>query len=357
MTTIEPAARVTGGVDTHKHTHIAAALDQLGRVLATAEFPATPAGYRQLMSWLRSFGEVIMVGVEGTGSWGAGLARALTAQGYRLIEVTRVNRQHRRRYGKSDPADAIGAARAVLAGEATATPKTRTGPVEAIRMLNVARRSAVKARTQTANQLHAIINTAPAKLRQRLDGTNITQIVAITANYRHCDPATPTGAARLTLRILARRWKALDHEITELDTHLDELTTQHSPTLRALNGVGPTNAAALLTTAGDNPDRMRSAASFAALCGTSPIDASSGRQQRHRLNRGGDRHANSALYNIVMCRLRWHQATKTYMNRRLAQGRTRKEIIRCLKRFIAIEVHRALNHDLTGAATPSLSAA
>ena len=170
----------------------------------------------------------------------------------------------------------------------------------------------------------------------------------MAARFHRCHPATPTEAAKLTLRVLARRWQTLDDEIAMLDAHLDELTAEAAPTLRAINGVGPQNAAALLAAAGDNPDRLRSAASFAALCGTSPIDASSGRQQRHRLNRGGDRQANCALYNIVMSRLRWHQPTKNYMARRIAEGRTSKEVIRCLKRYVAIEVHRAITTDLGG---------
>jgi len=346
---------VTGGVDTHKDSHVAAVLDEVGRVLGTEEFPATPSGYRRLLQWLRAFGEVIAVGVEGTGSWGAGLARFLAAERVSVIEVTRPNRQHRRRHGKSDPADAIGAARAVLAGEATGTPKSQTGLVEAIRLLRVARRSAVKARTQAANQLHAVVDTAPAELRQRLGSVNTEQLVAVAARFHRCHPDTPTAAARLTLRTLARRWQDLDDEIMMLDAHLDELTAEAAPTLRAINGVGPQNAAALLAAAGDNPDRLRSAASFAALCGTSPIDASSGRQQRHRLNRGGDRQANCALYYIVMSRLRWHQQTKNYMSRRLADGHTRKEVIRCLKRYVAIEVHRAISRDLTGRAATAYS--
>jgi transposase len=351
MTTMAENERcVTGGVDTHKDEHVAAALDEVGRVLGTESFPATPAGYRQLWHWLRAFGEVVAVGVEGTGSWGAGLARGLAAEGVSVIEVSRPNRQHRRRHGKSDPADAIGAARAVLAGEATGIPKSQTGAVEAIRLLRVARRSAVKARTQAANQLHAVVDTAPAELRQRLGSVNTEQLVAVTARFHRCHPATPPAAARLTLRTLARRWQDLDDEITMLDAHLDELTADTAPTLRAINGVGPHNAATLLAAAGDNPDRLRSAASFAALCGTSPIDASSGRQQRHRLNRGGDRQANCALYFIVMSRLRWHQPTKNYMARRVAEGRTSKEVIRCPKRYVAIEVHRAISRDLTGRA-------
>jgi transposase len=357
MTTMtDTASRVTGGVDTHKDSHLAAALDELGRVRGTEVFPTTPDGYRLLLRWLRAFGEVVAVGVEGTGSWGAGLARFLTAEGVPVIEVTRPNRQHRRRHGKSDPADAIGAARAVLAGEATGTPKSQTGAVESIRLLRVARRSAVKARTQAANQLHAVIDTAPAELRQRLGSVNTQQLVAVTARFHRRHPSTPSEAAKLTLRVLARRWQTLDDEIAMLDAHLDELTAEAAPTLRAINGVGPQNAAALLAAAGDNPDRLRSAASFAALCGTSPIDASSGRQRRHRLNRGGDRQANCALYYIVMSRLRWHQPTKAYMARRVAEGRTNKEVVRCLKRYVAIEVHRAISRDLTGTASPRIAA-
>ena len=228
--------------------------------------------------------------------------------------------------------------------------------MEAIRLLRVARRSAVKARTQAANQLHAVIDTAPAELRQRLGSVNTKQLVAVTARFHRCHPVTPTEAAKLTLRVLARRWQTLDDEIAMLDAHLDELTAQAAPTLRAINGVGPQNAAALLAAAGDNPDRLRSSASFAALCGTSPIDASSGRQRRHRLNRGGDRHANCALYYIVMSRLRWHQPTKAYMARRITQGRTNKEVVRCLKRYVAIEIHRAISRDLSGTASPRIAA-
>ena len=346
MTTMtDSTGPVTGGVDTHKDVHVAAALDGVGRVLGTEAFPTTTAGYRRLLGWLGRFGEIAAVGVEGTGAWGAGLARFLTAQGVTVIEVSRPNRQHRRRHGKSDPADAIGAARAVMSGEASGVPKATTGNVEAIRLLRVARRSSVKARTQAANQLHAVIDTAPADLRARLAPLPTDELIATAARFRPGRPDTPSGAAKLTLHVLARRWQALTVEITMLDGHLDELTLAAAPTLRAMNGIGPQNAVALLTAAGDNPERLRSAASFAALCGSSPIDASSGRQQRHRLNRGGDRQANCALYTIVICRLRWHRPTQAYMAKRLAEGRTRKEVIRCLKLYVARQVHRAIIAD------------
>jgi transposase len=348
---------VTGGVDTHKDIHVAAAVDELGRTLGTESFPTTTAGYRQLFGWLRSFGSLELVGIEGTGAWGAGLARFLAVQDVRVVEVHRPNRQHRRRYGKSDPANAIGAA---LTGEASGTPKAANGGVEAIRLLQVARRSAMKARTQAANQLHAVVTTAPEPLRASLTGLATTALVERSARLRPGAITNPTAAAKLTLVTLARRWLALNAEIATLDGHLDELTTDTASTLVALNGVGTQTASALLTAAGDNPDRLAREGSFAALCGSSPIDASSGRQQRHRLNRGGDRQANAALYIIVISRLRWDTATKTYMQRRMAEGKTRKEVIRCLKRYIARQVHRAILNDLTRpqhAATPAQRAA
>lgn len=342
----DPLLEVTGGVDTHKETHVAAALDGLGRLLGTEEFPATPAGYGELLGWLRGLGELAAVGVEGTGAWGAGLARHLTARGVEVVEVQRPNRQHRRRYGKSDPADAIGAARAVQAREAAGAPKAGNGNVECIRLLQVARRSAMKARTQAANQMHAVVTTAPELLRADLTGLNTKSLAARASRFGPGDPTTPTAAARRTLRILGRRWLALSIDIDELDKDLDQLTATTAPTLRNLPSVGPQNASALLIAAGDNPDRLDTEASYAALCGSSPIDASSGRQHRHRLNRGGDRQANAALYMIVVSRLRWHHPTQAYMQRRLADGKTRKEIMRCLKRYVARQVHRAIASDL-----------
>jgi len=243
-------------------------------------------------------------------------------------------------------ADAISAARAVQAGEAVGTPKTATGTVEAIRLLRIARRSAMKARTQAGNQIHAVIDTSPEDLRHRYHGHSSAQVVAAAARFHRRFPSTPLDAAKLTLRVLARRWQHLDAELAELDAHLDELTATVAPTLRAMNGVGPQVATALLAAAGDNPDRLRSASSFAALCGASPVDASSGRQQHHRLNRGGDRQGNWALHVIIISRLRWHQPTKAYMAKRRAQGRSEKAIIRCLKRHVAREVHRAITTDL-----------
>lgn len=336
---------VTGGVDTHRDTHTAAVVDHLGRILGTSEFPATPGGYRSLYRWLSSFGCLGAVGVEGTGSWGAGLARYLTGVRVEVREVLRPNRQHRRRYGKSDPADAVAAARAVLNGEAEAQPRGGTGTVEAIRLLKVARNSAVKQRTQTANQIRSVITTAPAQLRAGLQGLTLTQITRTASRYRPDDPTDPYQAAKHALRALSRRWQTLNQEITDLDTSLEPLVrTVAPPALLEEPGIGIQTAADLLITIGDHPDRIRNEASFAALCGTSPVDASSGRQQRHRLNRGGDRQANAALHRIIIVRLQYHQPTIDYMNRRLTEGKTKKETIRCLKRALTRQVYKHLTN-------------
>ena len=344
---------VTGGVDTHKDFHVAAALDQLGRVLGSRQFPTSLAGYRALLTWLRHFGQVTAVGVEGTGAWGAGLARFLAAQEVEVVEVNRPNRQARRRRGKSDPADAEAAARAVLAGDAQGTPKAATGTVEAIRLLRVARRSAMKARTQAANQIHSVIDTAPEHLRAGLIGLKEHERIAKAARLRVTDTSAPLGAAKFTLVSLAKRWVALTEEIAMLDVRLAELVQSAAPSLIAIKGVGVETGGTLLAAAGDNPDRLHSERSYAALCGSSPVDASSGRRQdRHRLNRGGDRQANCALYLIVLNRLAWDQRTKDYMARRTAEGKTKKEVIRCLKRYVAREVYNAIIRDLARTTEP-----
>jgi transposase len=346
--------QVTIGVDTHKDLHVAAARDRLGRRLGTTTAPATSAGYAQLLAWAQALGEPVAWGVEGTGSYGAGLVRFLCAQDQQVWEVNRPDRSARRRRGKNDPVDADAAARAVQAGEASGTPKTQDGAVEMLRALRVARQSAVKARTQAINALKGLLVTAPAELREQLAGLSTTRLVRRAAALDPGTLATPTAAATLALGGLARRYQHLDAEITQLTRTLDHLTATAAPKLRALLGIGPDSAAALLVTAGDNPQRLHSEAAFAALCGSSPVEASSGKTRRHRLNRGGDRQANAALYRIVIVRLRWHQPTRDYAARRTTQGKTRKEIIRCLKRYVAREVFAVLcqldNQNLTTAA-------
>jgi transposase len=335
--------RVTIGVDTHLDVHVAHAKDQLGRRLATVSIPTTPAGYQSLLAWARGLGEVETFGIEGTGSYGAALARFLRAHGQVVFEVNRPDRQARRRRGKSDPLDAENAARTVQAGEATVVPKAGDGVAEMLRCLRVARSTAIKARTQAGNAIKALLVTAPAELREQLRGLSTAKLVPTAAAFPPGKPTTPAAAAMLALRTLAVRHQALSAEITTLDTELARLTAKAAPGLVALFGVGPDSAGALLVAAGDNSDRLRSEGAFSMLCGASPVEASSGKTVRHRLNRGGDRQANAALHRIVIVRLRWHQPTKDYMARRIAEGKTTKEVIRCLKRYLAREVFAVLN--------------
>ncbi len=336
---VEPSIHVTGGVDTHLQSHTVAALDPVGRMLGHATFSSDKGGHRQLLAWLRAQGEVDCVGVEGTGSYGATLMRFLRAQGVSVVEVDRPDRRLRRRQGKSDPIDAAAAARAVQAGTATGTPKTRDGVVESIRALRVVRRGALKAHLAGMNALQHMVITAPSVLRDQLGGLNRKALVDTCAALRPgLDLADPVQATKKALRRLARRCLELAAEIAEADADLEVLIRTTAPRLLDQLGVGVEVAGQLLVTAGDNPHRLRSEASFAALCGTSPIPASSGRTDRHRLNRGGDRQANYALYWVVLSRMRYHQPTKDYVLRRTAQGLTKREIMRCLKRYVAREL-------------------
>jgi transposase len=343
MTTIaDDECRVTVGIDTHGEVHVAAVLDERGRLLGTKSFSTISTGHRRLERWASGFGIIDSLGIEGTGAWGAGVARYFTGQGYRVVEVDRPDRKTRRQRGKSDTIDAEAAARAVQAGTANGTPKTRTGRIECIRALRVARRSAVKARSQAALQLRCLVSTAPDGLRDGLRHLRLVDLVNVAARFHPGDPSDPIQATKTALRSIARRYRQLTAELADLDATLEPLVAQTAPSLIALNGVGPDVAGQLLVTAGDNPDRLRDDAAFAHLCGASPIPASSGRTNRHRLNRGGDRQANAALYRIVVCRLRWDPRTRAYADRRTNDGLTKPEIIRCLKRYIAREVYREL---------------
>jgi len=314
-------------------------LDEQGRKLDTATFPATPRGYRELTRWVTDFGEVLALGVEGTSSWGAGLCRHLRSRGLNVIEVNQPNRHERRRKGKSDRLDAEWAARAVLAGDATALPKAGDGPVEALRQIRVARTGAMKARTAAANQLHSVCDTAPDAIRSQLRGLTTRRKITVASRYRPGDPLTPTGAAKRALVVIARRWLALDTEIRELDRAIKTILDTIAAPLLARPGLGYETVGALLCTAGDNPARLASEASFAALCGTSPVPIATGKSNRKRLNRAGDRNANAALWTVVMVRLRYlHPPTMIYLERRIAEGHSKRDTIRCLKRFIAREV-------------------
>jgi transposase len=330
------------GVDTHKDLHVAAVITSLGALRKSKTFPATAAGYQALLVWAGTFGVLRRAGVECTGSYGAALARHLRAAGIEVIDVNQPDKATRRRQGKTDSLDAEAAARAVLSGRASGSAKAGDGPVEMLRMFKLAKSSAIKARTQTTNQLKAVLVAADPPLRETLSGLSNLRLIRHCAQLEIDTPHDTTSAAAYTLRLLARRILTLTDEIRELEQQITTAVTSHTPKLLTRGGIGPDNAAALLIAAGDNPDRLHSEASFAALCGVSPLEASSGKTSRRRLNRGGDRQANSALYRIALSRLRWDARTRDYLARRITEGKTRREAIRCLKRYIAREVYQII---------------
>jgi transposase len=344
MTDAEKAAKeVVLGVDTHLDVHVAVALDHLGRRLGELGVPTTTKGYESLVRWAEGLGTVRCAGVEGTSSYGAGITRYLGTAGIKVTEVERPKRRHLHRSGKSDSRDAESAARAVLAGETAGQPKSADGRVEMIRALRTARRSAVKSRTQAANQLSNLVVTAPDGLRHRLRGLSTKELVAVAARFRLKDaPNDVWEATRFALRSVARRYEVLSEEITQLEVQLDRLVGETAPELVSLPGIGTEHAATLLIVVGDNPERLKSEASFASLCGVSPVQASSGEVVRHRLNRGGNREANRALYMICLARMRRDRRTREYVARRTAEGKSKREIIRCLKRYVAREVYHLL---------------
>jgi transposase len=338
---------VIGGVDTHSRTHHAAVIDQQGRLLDDQEFPATSEGYRHLLGWLRRHGRLHAVGVEGTGSYGAGLAGYLLDQRVVVIEVDRPDRRMRRQRGKSDPIDAEAAARAVLARVATAPAKRRDGIVESIRALRAARSGAIKARTAAINQLKGLLVTAPSPLREDLDQLATAALVATCARLRPEEAALadPVQATKAALRVVACRIRQLNEEIGLADQRLATLVGRAAPRLLKLQAIGVDHAGQLLVTAGQRPERLRGEAAFAHLCGAAPVPASSGTTHRHRLHRGGDRDANRALHLAVVVRMRWCPRTRTYAERRTNQGLSKPEILRCIKRYLAREVYHALVAD------------
>lgn len=333
------------GVDTHKDTHHAALVDHLGRPIDDREFPTTADGYRRLLTWASAAGTIAGVGIEGTSSYGAGLTGVLREAGLSVVEVDRPDRSARRRRGKSDPVDAHAAAVAVASGRATTSPKSRDGDVESIRVLHNTRRAAVKARSDALTSLKSMIVTAPDEVRERLRDLTRARLIGACASLEP-EPVASGGTAAAVesaLRSIAVRYQHLSVEIAALDKGLQMLTRRAAPVLLELPGVGFDSAAQLLITVGDNRGRIVSEAALANLCGVAPIQASSGQRCRHRLNRGGDRQANRALHTIVLSRLKIDPRTRAYQDRRVAEGKTKREIIRCLKRAIAREIFRVLN--------------
>ena len=326
------------GVDTHKHVHVAVVLDGLGAKLDARGFPADAAGYRQLAAWAESFGEGPVFGVEGTGSYGAGLASALRLRGLEVMEVGRPDRRVRRLRGKSDETDVEAAARAVLAGTAAGTAKSADGAVEMVRTVKAAKDGAVKARTAAMVGLKQVLVNAPAELREQLQPLTKMALMRRCAALRPGPLSDPASAVKHSLKAIARRWLVLDEEAKEHEKTLAEITARHAPGMVAAHGFGPDTVAELLVVVGDNPERIRSEAALAKLCGACPIPASSGKTTRHRLNRGGCRKANAALHRVVITRLRGHRPTQAYMAKRLAEGKTKREIVRCLKRHLIREI-------------------
>lgn len=341
MTIVESRA-VTGGVDTHLDVNVAAALDHIGGLLGVESFPTTAAGCDSLLEWLAGFGPVERVGIEGTGSYGAGLARHAHAAGLTVVEVNRSDRAARRRQGKSDPLDAISAARAAQSGTARGSSKGRDGQVEAIRTLMVTKRSARRDRTATINQMRALVSTAPDDIRAKFARHTTLLLVTEAAAMRPRSGEIVDYTTRVALRELGRRAMYLAEEIDRLDDLLVPLITERAPALLAVLGVGPDTAAILLIAAGDRPERLRSEAAWAHLCGAAPIPASSGKITRRRLNPAGDRQANHALWRIVLGRMSFEPRTRAYVERRLLEGKSKMEIIRCLKRYVAREVYPLL---------------
>jgi transposase len=346
MTIVENTRPITGGVDTHADVHVAAAVDANGGVLGVESFATTPAGYAQLHGWLSGFGPVERVGVEGTGAYGAGLARHLRGRGLVVIEVDRPNRQERRRNGKSDELDAIEAARAALSGRASGVAKSADGDVEAIRALLVVRRSGRNVRIKYLNQIRHLGFTAPEELRERLRDVHRDRLARTAAALRPTAGSdTVVYATKLAIATLGRRRVlALEADGERLDHELETLVRRTAPSLLEVYGVGITTAAILLVAAGDNPHRLKSEAAFAHLCGVAPLLASSGKVDRHRLNPGGNRQANHALWRIVFTRMSSDERTRKYVARRLAEGRSTREIMRVLKRYVAREVYPHLVH-------------
>jgi len=343
--TIVETRPITGGVDTHLDVHVAAAVDVNGGELGVASFPTTSAGFAELHRWLAGFGPIARVGVEGTGAYGAGLARSLRAAGVEVIEVDRPNRQNRRRRGKSDHIDALEAARAALSGRASGVAKTADGPVEAIRVLLVARESGRHTRTKCLVQLRHLAICAPDDLRERFRDVTVGRLAHTARVLRPNPDGDPVRyATKLAMVTLGRRIVDIDTAGAQLDDQLERLVTATAPSLLKLHGVGVHSAALLLAAPGDNPQRLRSEAAFAHLCGVAPIPMSSGKTTRHRLNRGGNRQANQALWRIVLVRMSSEPRTRNYVERRLAEGRSKREIIRVLKRYVAREVYTHLPH-------------
>lgn len=333
--------QIVVGVDTHKEVHVAAAVDWRGTLIDEQSFATTRQGYRQLEAWARSLGEVLRVGVECSGSYGSGPTGHLMKSGFQVLEAAFPDRAVGRKRGEDDSIGAEMAAEAAFTGARTATPKAGDGMVEALRMLQKTRKAAVAARRSALQTIRAIMISAPEELRDRLRGMTRMQLIRhlVATRPDATDFRTPTGSARVSLKGPARRCIGLDDEMGELDDMIEAVLRDVAPMLVELKCVGAQSAAQIMVAVGDNPGRLKSEASFAMLCGVAPVPVSSGMTYRHRLNRGGDRDANSAIHIIAIGRLRTDERTQAHIAKKLSEGHTKLEAIRCLKRYIAREIY------------------
>jgi len=337
------------GVDTHRDTHsLALVRCRDGVLVAEQELPANRAGYRAALRLGKRLGPRRLWALEGTGSYGAGLARFLAERGERVCEVERPARAGSRHRLKSDSLDALRAARTALAGQALASPRA-AGRREALRVLLQTREGAVKTRRCGLNQLRALLVSAPEELRERLRGRGRDALVGACTRLRPQRRSQPERyATALALRSVARRVEQATREAAELESELRRLVSELCPQLLSLEGVGPISAAQVLVS-WSHRGRFRSEAAFARLAGAPPIPASSGKLVRHRLDRGGDRRLNRALHTIVLTRRRGDAATIAYIARRVSEGKSERDAVRCLKRYLARQLFRLLE------ATPTVA--
>lgn len=346
LTRTARSGHVVVGVDTHKHVHVAAVMDSVGGICATLTIATDSAGFAQLLEWASGHGRIISFGIEGTGSYGAALTSFLRRRGHKVVEVSRPDRRLRRLNGKSDTLDAENAARAVLAGFATAVPKSADGAVEMIRQLKVAHDTAVKDRTGAMVTLKAMLVHAGEDLRQETARKTQKMIARHCAALRPRGLDTPDDANRHVLRSIAKRWIALNDEIVALEAQIAQLVLQRAPHLLDEFGIGVDTAAEILIVVGDNPERIKSEAAFAKLAGISPVPTGSGMTSgKHRINHGGHRQLNAAIYRTVIVRMRFHEPTIAYVARRTAEGKSKRDIIRCLKRYVIREVYHLVKTD------------
>jgi transposase len=333
------SGHVVIGVDTHKHVHVAAVMDTIGGILATLTIPTDTGGFQQLAHWAASSGTVLAFGVEGTGSCGATLASFLRRAGHKVAFAGRPDRRLRRMNGKPDTLDAGNAARAVLAGFATATPKTADGEAEMIRQLKIAHDQAVEQRASAMVTMKAMLVHAPDALRRESTGKTQITLARHLAALRPRRLEEPGDALRHTLRTLAKRWQYLDAEAKDLTKMIGDLVHRAAPQLLEPFGIGVDTAAEILVVTGDNPERIKPEAALAKLAGIAPVPTGSGMTGgRHRINHGGHRQLNAAIYRTVIVRMRFHQPTIDYVARRTTEGKTKREIIHCLKRYVIREV-------------------